>query len=412
MGRTKKSLGGRGFRIFILVFIASHVTPLTTQLKEFIPEAAAQNAEETADIFFNLNEHIIHPGDESKLKESVTLLKNDPGLVVVIEGYSDITGEDKYNLNLSRLRADSVRKYYIGRGIKPSKVKAVGKGKTDKYDSGTDEESLRRNRRVHIALESQQGKSPPSTPPPLSTPSPSPTAAVASPSHAPESRAKVPDDSAAERMAQDEQSQEPAAPALTELSAPPPDLKKAIDDSMRKLAPGRIIFDAPKDMNLGETYEVEVDLPYSFLKSLSAALSRMSAQGFDKVRLGQNVGLSLKGRGFDIRPVTETDGVEEVFPVEDTGMTKQVTENSMPSWKWKVAPLKSGYQSLLLSIEIMAEDADSNEMAEDYPLFQKIVDVKSNFLYTVTKSYSIMAVFIVIVVGAVGWLLIKKLRLG
>jgi OmpA family len=412
MGRTIKLLGGRGFRIFMLIFIASYLTLLIAGLNEFIPEADAQNTQESIDVFFNLNKYGVQPEDESRLRESVTLLKNDPGLIIVIEGYSDITGEDQYNLNLSRQRAESVRKYYISQGIGSSRVRVLGKGKTDKFDSGIDEESLKRNRRVHIILESAKSNSPQSAPLPSSTPSPPTPAPIVSSTPVPESKTEVPSGATTEGTAQDEQSQEPPAPAVVELSAPPPDLKKAIGGSMKKLAPGRIIFDAPREMSIGESYDVEVDLPYSFLKGLSDTLSGMSAQGFDKVKLGRNVSLSLKGRGFDIRPVTEADGVEEVFPAEDTGMTKQVTVNSTPTWKWKVAPLKSGYQSLLLSIEIMAEDADYNEMAEDYPLFQRVVDVRSNFLYTVTKSYMIMAVFIVIVVGAVGWILIKKLRIG
>jgi hypothetical protein len=412
MGRTLKLLGGRWFRILILVLMSIHLTLLITESNGLIPEAAAQNEERATDIFFNQDEHAIKPGDESTLNENVTLLKNDPSLVVVIKGYSDITGEDEYNLNLSRLRADSVRKYYISRGVEPSRVKAVGKGKTDKFDSGIDEQSLGKNRRVHIVLESVRGESSRSTQPPSLTPSLPPPAAVAASTPAPQSSVRVPNGTAGENTAQEKKSQEPAVPAVTELSTPPLDLKNAVGGIMRKLAPGRIIFDAPKKMKIGETYDVEVDLPYSFLKDLSASLNGMSTQWLDKLRLGQNITLSLRGLGFDIRPVTETEGVEEVFPAEDTGMTKRVTENSTSAWKWKVAPLKSGYQSLTLSIEVMVEDADYNEMAEDYQLFQKIVDVKSNFLYMVTKSYLIMAVFIVIVVGAVMWLLIKKVRIG
>lgn len=406
MGQTIKSGGGKGFRVLILILISSSLSPLMTEPNEFIPAAAAQNLQETTDVFFNLNEHGIPPEDESKLKENVTLLRNAPGLMVVIEGYSDITGEEQYNLNLSRLRAEAVKKFYISQGIGSGRVKARGNGKTDKFDSGVDEESLKRNRRVHIVLESSRAESPPSTPPP------STHVAEASPTPAPEPEGQAPRGVAAENTAQDEPAQEPLAPAVVELSATPPDLEKAIESSMRKLAPGRIVFDAPREMSIGESYDVEVELSYSFLKGLSDALRGMSAEGFDKVRLGQNIGLSLKGRGFDIRPVTETDGVEEVFPVEDTGMTRLVTENSTSTWKWKVAPSKSGFQSLLLSIEIMAEDADYNEMSNEYALFQKVIEVKSNFLFTVTRSYLIMAAFIVIVVAAVGWILIKRLRVG
>jgi hypothetical protein len=201
-------------------------------------------------------------------------------------------------------------------------------------------------------------------------------------------------------------------PAITELSSPPPDLEKAIGNFMRKLAPGRVVFDAPGVMKLGESYDVEVDLSYSFLKGISDSLNGMSGEGFDKVRLGQNVGISLDGRGFDIRPVTETGSVEEVFPVDDTGITKLVTENTTPEWKWKVTPLTSGYKSLLLSVEIMAEDAEYNEMVNEYLLFQRVVNVKPDFIYTLSRSYWIMVLFIVVVVAVVGWVLIKKVRIG
>jgi hypothetical protein len=372
-----------------------------------IPEASAQDAGSTADVFFNLNEHGVEPGDEADLDDYVTALKNDPGLVIVIDGYSDITGEEQYNLNLSRLRAEAVKGYYVERGIEPSRIKVRGNGKTDKFDSGIDEESLKRNRRVRVTVESGSARKTPSAESPVSTVSAQPVA-PAPPPPAEEIEEIV----AVEDTPQPESAAEPPVPAITVQSSPPPDLEKAIGDFMRKLAPGRVVFDAPGEMNVGESYDVEVDLSYSFLKGISDSVNGMSGERFDNVRLGQNVGLSLNGRGFDIRPVTETGSVEEVFPAEDTGITKLVTENSTPKWRWKVTPITSGYKSLLLSVEIMAEDAEYNEMVNEYLLFQRVIDVKPDFIYTLSRSYWIMVLFIVIVVAVVGWVLIKKVRIG
>ncbi|HSC35518.1 MAG TPA: OmpA family protein [Thermodesulfobacteriota bacterium] len=374
-----------------------------------ILDASAQDSPDAAIVFFNPNEHGVRPDDESGLNEVVTVLKNDPGLVVVIDGYSDITGEEQYNLNLSRLRAEAVREFYVGRGIDTERIKVRGNGKTDKFDSGIDEESLKRNRRVQISVESAPSRK---------TPSPEPPAAVVSEKSPPPAQEAEPpaeengDTAAVEDASETGPGEEPAVPAITEPSAPPPDLEKAIGRSMRRLAPGLVVFDAPRVMNIGETYEVEVDLPYSFLKGLSDSLHGMSGQGFENVRLGQNIGLSLNGRGFDIRPVTDTGDVEEVFPAEDTGITKLVTENTTPIWKWKVTPLTSGYKSLLLSVELLAEDSDYNEMVNEYQLYQKVVEVKPSFIYTLSRSYWMMTLFIVIVVAVVGWVLIKKIRVG
>ena len=409
MGRKYNSNGGRLCLVPVPVLIISCLIVLGMDLDRLIPDASAQDSQSGAVVFFNLNEHGVRPDDESGLNEFVTLLKNDPGLVVVIDGYSDITGEEQYNLNLSRLRAEAVREFYVGRGIDPERIKVRGNGKTDKFDSGIDEESLKRNRRVQVKVESAPSRKTPSPQPPAAVVSEKPAAPAPEPETPVDENGEA---AAVEDASKTEPGEEPAAPAITEPSAPPPDLEKAIGLSMRKLAPGLVVFDAPREMNIGETYEVEVDLPYSFLKGVSDSLHGMSGEGFANVRLGQNIGLSLNGRGFDIRPVTETGDVEEVFPAEDTGVTKLVTENSTPSWKWKVTPMTSGYKSLLLSVEVMAEDSDYNEMVNEYQLFQKVVEVKPSFIYTLSRSYWIMTLFIVIVVAVVGWVLIKKIRVG
>src|SRR3990167_746134 len=409
MGRKFKSNDGRLCLVPISVLTISCLIVLGMDLDRLIPDASAQDASGATIVFFNPNEHGVRPDDESGLNESVTLLKNDPGLVVVIDGYSDITGEEQYNLNLSRLRAEAVREFYVGRGIDPERIKVRGNGKTDKFDSGIDEESLKRNRRVQVKVESAPSRKTPSPQPPAAVVSEKPAAPAPEPETPVDENGEA---AAVEDASKTEPGDEPAAPAITEPSAPPPDLEKAIGLSMRKLAPGLVVFDAPREMNIGETYEVEVDLPYSFLKGVSDSLHGMSGEGFANVRLGQNIGLSLNGRGFDIRPVTETGDVEEVFPAEDTGVTKLVTENSTPSWKWKVTPMTSGYKSLLLSVEVMAEDSDYNEMVNEYQLFQKVVEVKPSFIYTLSRSYWIMTLFIVIVVAVVGWVLIKKIRVG
>jgi hypothetical protein len=409
MGR-KLNLKGGGLclapisALIILFLIVPVMDP-----DRLIQDASAQDTPSAAVVFFNPNEHGVRPDDETGLNEVVTVLKNDPGLVVVIDGYSDITGEEQYNLNLSRLRAEAVREFYVGRGIDPERIKVRGNGKTDKFDGGIDEESLKKNRRAQVNVEPD---------PTRKTPSPEPPAAGVSELPPPPGREAEPpaeenvETAAAEAASEAGPGDEPAVPAITEQSAPPPDLEKAIGHSMRKLAPGLVVFDAPRVMNIGETYEVEVDLPYSFLKGLSESLHSMIGQGFENVRLGQNIGLSLNGRGFDIRPVTDTGNVEEVFPEEDTGITKLVTENTTPIWKWKVTPLTSGYKSLLLSVELLAEDSDYNEMVNEYQLFQKVVEVKPSFIYTLSRSYWMMTIFIVIVVAVVGWVLIKKIRVG
>ncbi|HVY54544.1 MAG TPA: OmpA family protein [Thermodesulfobacteriota bacterium] len=406
MGRLPCSHTGTGCRVLVSVLIiVCLVLPITGA--DFItPRTSAQDSKA---LFFGPNDHGLGTGDESALSDYLTLLKNNPDLVIVIDGYSDITGEEQYNLNLSRMRADTVKKFFLSRGIPAGRIKARGNGKTDKFDSGVDDESLRMNRRVVLTLESAPGRKTAAA-----DPAPSPEAAkTPEATPLPETHEEVIEEGAAiEDAPQAAPSEMPSEPAPSGKPAPPRGLEAAIRRSMKNVAPGRVVFDVPQVMNMGETYDVEVDLSYSFLKGLSESLHGMSGEGFDNVKIGQNVGLSLNGRGFDIRPVTDGGGAEEVFPAEDTGITKLVTENSNPRWVWKVKPVASGYRSLKLSIEIIAEDAEYNETVNNYPLFQKVVEVKPNFIYMLSRSYWIMVIFIIVVVAVVGWILIKKIRLG
>jgi outer membrane protein OmpA-like peptidoglycan-associated protein len=129
MGRKYNSNGGRLCLVPVPVLIISCLIVLGMDPDRMVPDASAQDSPGATMVFFNPNEHGVRPDDESGLNESVTLLKNDPGLVVVIDGYSDITGEAQSNLNLSRLRADAVREFYVGRGIDPERIKVGATGR-------------------------------------------------------------------------------------------------------------------------------------------------------------------------------------------------------------------------------------------------------------------------------------------
>ncbi|MEO5375190.1 MAG: OmpA family protein [Alphaproteobacteria bacterium] len=60
------------------------------------------------------------------------LLTKQPGLRMTVEGHTDGAGSDEYNNNLSARRAAAVKRYLVdSHGIAPSRLKTVGKGKSD-----------------------------------------------------------------------------------------------------------------------------------------------------------------------------------------------------------------------------------------------------------------------------------------
>ena len=83
------------------------------------------------------------------LDEAASILKNKPGQMIYLHGWTDHIGSDAYNAKLSQRRADSVKSYLAKQGVPASRIQAEGKGKSFKYDNAT-EEGRYMNRRTEI----------------------------------------------------------------------------------------------------------------------------------------------------------------------------------------------------------------------------------------------------------------------
>ena len=62
----------------------------------------------------------------TKLREYQTM----GDIRIVITGHTDRKGDDMYNMNLSQLRAQTVRAYLVNQGVDPASILAVGAGKS------------------------------------------------------------------------------------------------------------------------------------------------------------------------------------------------------------------------------------------------------------------------------------------
>jgi peptidoglycan-associated lipoprotein len=102
------------------------------------------------DIFFDYDRADIRPDARSVLRENAQIIQNNPGVLVVVEGYCDIRGTEEYNLALGQRRADTTKAYLVGLGASYSKLEAVSKGETEQWAPGTSEEAYQENRRAHF----------------------------------------------------------------------------------------------------------------------------------------------------------------------------------------------------------------------------------------------------------------------
>ncbi len=100
------------------------------------------------------------------LKIVVRLLLANPELRVSVEGHTDSKGSADHNRELSKNRADSVKRYLVQNGVPGERLETVGWGPDKPIADNRTKDGRERNRRVEFIIIHPEGEEPPSTEPP------------------------------------------------------------------------------------------------------------------------------------------------------------------------------------------------------------------------------------------------------
>jgi general secretion pathway protein A len=103
-------------------------------------------------IYFKQNSFEISDTSLGTLNRLAKLINNKQEMKILITGYTDSTGLKSYNDAISKRRAETVKNYLINKGVKFSKITAVGLGAQDFVASNETVNGRRLNRRVEIEL--------------------------------------------------------------------------------------------------------------------------------------------------------------------------------------------------------------------------------------------------------------------
>ncbi len=103
-------------------------------------------------IHFDYRTSNIAPEAYEELDRLATIAALSPDYEIVIRGYTDNVGSQKYNKRLSKSRTQIVQSYLVGKGIDPEKIKTIGMGEKDPLLPNTTPEGRAVNRRVEIEL--------------------------------------------------------------------------------------------------------------------------------------------------------------------------------------------------------------------------------------------------------------------
>ena len=107
------------------------------------------------DIHFEYDKYTITPEAKDQLAKNLDVLKNNPKVIVQIEGHCDERGTVEYNLALGQKRATAVRNYLIAAGIDAGRIFTISYGKEKPVDTGHNENAWEKNRRAHPAVAAQ-----------------------------------------------------------------------------------------------------------------------------------------------------------------------------------------------------------------------------------------------------------------
>lgn len=110
-----------------------------------------QNNEQNK-IYFNFNDYKLTNQAKNKLNPIANWLIKNPEIKLFIEGHTDGTGTEEYNLLLGQKRAESVKEYLITKGIDKTRIDTISYGKEKPEFTNINKKESKKNRRAVINI--------------------------------------------------------------------------------------------------------------------------------------------------------------------------------------------------------------------------------------------------------------------
>jgi outer membrane protein OmpA-like peptidoglycan-associated protein len=103
-------------------------------------------------LFFDFDKSDLRPQAITNTESLAKILIKYPDTNILVEGDTDNTGSEEYNLKLSDRRAQSVANYLVGQGVPGSRISTVGLGEMNPIASNDSDYGRQQNRRVEVAV--------------------------------------------------------------------------------------------------------------------------------------------------------------------------------------------------------------------------------------------------------------------
>jgi outer membrane protein OmpA-like peptidoglycan-associated protein len=103
-------------------------------------------------ILFDVDRADVRPEAQTELAKLAGILNKYEDTNVLVEGHTDATGPEDYNMNLSVRRASSVATFLSVQQVQRARLSAVGYGEVQPIASNETAAGRQQNRRVEVAI--------------------------------------------------------------------------------------------------------------------------------------------------------------------------------------------------------------------------------------------------------------------
>lgn len=141
-------------------YIGDRMDKQAQRIEEEIPGAEVERVgeginvtfDETSGVYFDTDKYSVEGQSREALMALANIFKEYPNTNILVEGHTDSTGSDAYNLTLSKNRAQAVTSFLVNQGIDKGRIDTKWYGEAQpKYDNST-VEGRSKNRRVELAI--------------------------------------------------------------------------------------------------------------------------------------------------------------------------------------------------------------------------------------------------------------------
>lgn len=103
-------------------------------------------------INFDTDKDTIKSGSKPRIDKAVDVMKKYPELKVRVSGHTDSQGPYRHNVDLSKRRAKSVKRYMVESGIDEGRIETEGFGPDQPIDTNDTAEGRAKNRRIEFTI--------------------------------------------------------------------------------------------------------------------------------------------------------------------------------------------------------------------------------------------------------------------